>query len=133
LTPEQIAELWQEACSECRFFTVGPVATAAGPVLQVRCPQGGCQSSILPTKELLLDQAMVDAVRTLGSRFPDRDVSTLFAALTQPQGALPPVGPIVQRTAVRLAPTVYFRFYSWSDHRFAAAAKSHLIALQQHG
>src|SRR4051812_33250026 len=62
LTPEQIAELWQDACSECRFFTVGPVATPCGPVLQVRCPQGGCQSSILPTKALLLDQPMVDAL-----------------------------------------------------------------------
>ena len=27
LRPEQIAELFQDACSECGFFTVGPVST----------------------------------------------------------------------------------------------------------
>jgi hypothetical protein len=64
LLPEQIAELYQDACYECGFFIVGPTRSPEGPVLQVRCPQGQCKSSVLPTKELLIDGVMADLIRS---------------------------------------------------------------------
>src|SRR5262245_44213689 len=67
LRPEQIAELFQDACVECGFFTVGPVSTPEGPVLAVRCPRRTCASFILPTRALLIDSQMSRHINMLAS------------------------------------------------------------------
>src|SRR5262249_12849025 len=107
LSPSQIAELVQDACSECGFFTVGPVRTADGPILQVRCPRRECDATIRPTKELLLDSEMAENAKRAAA-LHELDLSAIVAkALLHERQrgstALDPV--VVGRIALRLPPT----------------------------
>ena len=128
LQPDQIAELYQDACSDCGFFTVGPARTPEGPVLQVRCPRGRCKSFVLPTKELLLDSVMIELIRSAMLRNPGDDLSGLVAKSLSDHTAARPesLGTVVSRAGIRLAPTLYYRFYTWPDRQFAEGVKARL-------
>jgi hypothetical protein len=131
LLPEQIAELYQDACYECGFFIVGPTLSPEGPMLQVRCPRGQCKSSVLPTKELLIDGVMANLIRSETTSHPGVDLSAVITKALSLDGA--PVGEtllqIVGRSGIRLSPTLHYRFYTWSDRAFSEIVKGRLIHL----
>ncbi len=134
LSPHQIAELVQDACSGCGFLTVGPVRTADGPILQVRCPRRECEPAIRPTKELLLDGEMgKDAMRC--ADLHRLDLSGVIAkALMLPVNG-PPTGleGDVRRAALRLPHTLHYRFYRWGERAFSEVVKTQLCELIRHG
>jgi hypothetical protein len=128
LTPEQIAQLYQDPCSECGFFTVGPVMSPEGPILAVRCPRGTCASSVLPTRELLVDQQMWADIALLATRTPGLDLSGLVVrALGNGHSAGGCALEACHRAAVRLPAPLYYRFYTHSDRQFAERVK-HCLA-----
>jgi hypothetical protein len=131
LAPEQIAELFQTRCAECGFATVGPVRTPDGPILEVRCPRGRCEASIIPTRELLVDSEMAPALRALSAS--DSDLSTVVTKTLVVEGAdsRTTIGPIQARLAVRLPATLYYRFHCHSERSFAEHVKFGLLQLLQ--
>jgi hypothetical protein len=128
LRPEQTAELLEDACLECGFFTVGPVATPNGPVLEVRCPRNTCVSSIRPTRALLIDRQMTQHIASLLSTNPTSDLSGVVArALSNGHSHGSLVLEQCARTAVRLPAHLYYRYYTHSDQQFSELVK-HCLA-----
>jgi hypothetical protein len=119
LTPEQSAQLHETACVDCGFLTVGPARSPEGPVLSVRCPKGRCQSSILPTRELLCDEEMIRVIRS-ASLDPSSLVTSALALGPTGQQA---IAAVISRIALRLPPHLYYRFLGWPDAEFASHVK----------
>jgi hypothetical protein len=133
LSAYQITQLVQDACSECGFFSVGPVRTAEGPVLQVRCPRRKCDASVRSTKELLLDDEM-SRNATQAAKLHRLDLSGVIAkALSLPfSGAPTTLDRDVRRVALRLPPTIHYRFYGWDVRAFSEVVKTQLREFVRH-
>ena len=126
LTPEQIAELFQDACPECGFFTVGPVSTPDGPILAVRCPRNTCASSILPTRALLIDSRCPADIACL---HPAPQVS-ICRCVVRALGTAIPRGVCARRLPSSGGPAagpLYYRFYAYSDQEFSEVVKHSLV------
>jgi hypothetical protein len=134
LSPQQIAQLVQDACSDCGFFTVGPVRSADGPVLQVRCPRRECEATIRPTKEVLLDGEMANNA-TLTAALHGLDLSGVIAKALwlSASGARTSLDRDVRRVALRLPHTLHYRFYGWDVRSFSEVVKTHLREFVRHG
>jgi hypothetical protein len=133
LSPRQIAQLVQDACSDCGFFTVGPVRTAEGPILQVRCPRQKCGASIRPTKELLLDGEMGKNATQIAELYR-LDLSGVIAkALSLPARAPTKLDRDVRRVALRLPHALHYRFYGWDVRAFSEVVKTQLREFGRHG
>jgi len=134
LRPEQVAELFQDACAECGFFTCGPVSSAEGPVLAVRCPRNRCASSILPTRPLLIDRDMSATIGTLAGRSPGADMSMIVARALS-NGHVPGRLHVERcgRVSVKLPAPLYYRYYAYSDQEFSQLVKHALAEALRHG
>jgi hypothetical protein len=130
LLPQQIAELYQTACTECGFLTVGAVRSTNGPVLQVRCPKGQCTSLVLPTKEILLDEQMLTALGSMFVKRPGVDLSEMLADALDGHphhDERIQLSTVLHRRGVRLPPALHFQFYAWSERAFSEHVKACLL------